>query len=173
MRNGKASDYNGPRQADGIASYMRKQVGPAAKPVSTVAELEKLKEIEPEVGYVILGLFNADKTSQLQSSFNINANKMRDEFVFGKTSSDELKKALGVEGEAIVAFLKGEKIAYTGGSKTSEVENFIRLNSVPLVGEYSEKTATIYTKRALPVATLFLKVDKKNGSKTMTYYTTA
>jgi hypothetical protein len=40
FRNGQASEYNGPREADGIVAYMRKQVGPAAKPVENAAELE-------------------------------------------------------------------------------------------------------------------------------------
>jgi len=40
-----------------------------------------------------------------------------------------------------------------------------------LVGEFSDATSTIYTNRKLPVAKLYITVDRKAGSKTMTYFT--
>ena len=173
FRNGKPFDYNGPRKADGIVSYMKKQVGPAAKPITTDSELQALLASDPNVGYVIVGFFNDDKTSQLQSSFSMIANRMRDEFVFARTTDAELKAkyAVPTNGEAIIAFLHGESTPYEGSSKTADVEKFIRDNSLPLVGEYSEATSQIYQNRKLPIAKLFIKVDRSPKSKTMTYFT--
>ena len=37
-----SSDYNGPREAAGITKFMRSQVGPASKEVTTVAEEEAM-----------------------------------------------------------------------------------------------------------------------------------
>jgi len=177
-RQGKMSDYNGPRQAAGIVAYMKKQVGPAAKPISTKAELKALQNADPAVQYAIVAFFNAEgkKQSQLQSSFNILSARMRDEFAFGRSTDADLAKSQGVPagGEAIIAYLRGEKTVYTGSSKTAEVEKFIRDNSLPVVGEYTEATAPIYAARNLPVAQLFINVDRKSSgsaSKTMTYYT--
>lgn len=70
-----------------------------------------------------------------------------------------------------MAVLHADKTVDDATSKTSEVESFIRANSIALVGEYSEATATIYANRKLPVAKLFLNVDRKPKSKTMLYYT--
>ena len=122
--------------------------------------------------YVVMAFFNEGKASQLQSSFGMLANRMRDEFLFARSTSPALKAQYGVaEGaEAIVAFLHGERTLYEGSSKTSDVEAFIRQNSLPLVGEYSEATAPIYAARKLPVAKLFINVDRKPKSQTMKYF---
>jgi len=170
------SDYNGPRQTAGIVSYMKKQVGPAAKPISTEADLKALQNSDPAVQYAVVAFFQeGKKQSQLQSSFAILSARMRDEFAFGRSTDAALAASQGVPagGEALIAYLRGEKTVYTGSSKTAEVEKWIRDNSLPVVGEYSEATAPIYAARQLPVAQLFITVDRKQGSKpskTMTYY---
>merc|ERR1711887_174926 len=42
FKNGEvSSDYNGPRDADGIAKYMRSKAGPSSKTLASVAEVEK------------------------------------------------------------------------------------------------------------------------------------
>ena len=173
FRNGRATDYNGPRKADGIVAFMKKQTGPASKPISTDAELQKLLQQEPSVQYVILGLFNEGKVSQLQSSWAMLTNRLRDEFLFARSSDAALKAKYNVapDAEAIIAFLYQDRTTYEGSSKTSDVEAFIRQNSLPLVGEYSEQTAPHYASRKLPVAKLFLNVDRKPRSQTMKYYT--
>ena len=43
FKNGEvSSDYNGPRDADGIAKYMRSKAGPSSKLLSSVADADKL-----------------------------------------------------------------------------------------------------------------------------------
>ena len=43
FKNGEvSSDYNGPRDADGIAKYMRSKAGPTSKPLLSVADVEKI-----------------------------------------------------------------------------------------------------------------------------------
>lgn len=175
-RNGRATDYNGPRKTDGIVSYMKKQVGPAAKTISSAAELAALQQQDPAVQYAIVAFFSPEgKPSQLQSSFSILASRMRDEFAFGRSTDAALAEQEGVAkgGEALVAYLRGEKTVYEGSSKTADVESWIRENSLPLVGEYTEATQGIYAQRGLPIAQLFIAVDRKasGSSKTMTYFT--
>jgi len=173
-RNGKMSDYNGPRTADGIVQYMKKQVGPAARTLTTQAELEALKMQDPAVQYAVVAFFVEGKPSQLQSSFSLLSNRLRDEFAFGRSTDAALAASQGVPAgkEALVAYLRGEKTVYDGSSKTADVEAWIRDHSLPLVGEFNDATAPLYHARQLPIAKLFLSVDKKGaGSKTMTYYT--
>lgn len=50
FRNGKESPYSGPRQHAGIVSYMKKQVGPAAKALDTVAAVEAFAVSDAESG---------------------------------------------------------------------------------------------------------------------------
>lgn len=44
LRNGgeKIQDYNGPREADGIVAYLKKQVGPASPEIKTKEDAESL-----------------------------------------------------------------------------------------------------------------------------------
>ena len=41
-----SSDYEGPREADGIVKYMRGQVGPSSKEIKALADLEKFLDHE-------------------------------------------------------------------------------------------------------------------------------
>jgi len=56
FRNGRESDYNGPREHKGIVSYMQKQIGPAAKPLNTIDELKAFTKLDSERDY---GTFSA------------------------------------------------------------------------------------------------------------------
>lgn len=169
FRNGKAYDYNGPRKSDGIVKYMLKQVGPAAKTVTTVDELEKMMRADEAVQYVVVLFAVEGKQSQLGSSFALLSSRMRDEFLFARSSDVQLKRHYGIaeDEEKLVVFLRGEKTIYNGGSRTSDVEAFIRENSLPLVGEYSEATAAQFNNRKLPIAKLFLNnIDRKVSQMT-------
>lgn len=56
FRNGEASEYNGPRDTDGIVKYMKKQVGPDATPLVTKPQIEEFK-IKPATKFVVIGFF--------------------------------------------------------------------------------------------------------------------
>jgi len=172
FRNGRSFEYKGPRKADGIVAYMKKQVGPAAKVINTEAELRSLIDTDPALKYAVV-LFHSDKPSQISSSFSLLSARLRDEYVFGKSSNAELKQKYGITGgDTLVAFRGDDQVVYDGkSSKTMDVENFIRAESLPLIGEYSEATSESYRSRQLPIAKLFINVDRAPHSKTMRYYT--
>jgi len=99
FRNGEVSaDYNGPRDAAGIIKFMKSQVGPASKELSTVAAADALLA-KPEV--VVLGLGPADST--LQATFQKVAAKMREDVAFGHSSAAEVLAKLGQE-DAVVLY---------------------------------------------------------------------
>jgi protein disulfide isomerase len=163
FRNGKESPYNGPRDADGIVEYMKKQVGPAAKPINSVADLEKV--IKGSGNYWVVGLFSSS-TSPLQSAFVLTANKMRDDFVFLKSSSAEVLKYfnLPADGEAVIAVKNyDDKQTRFTGSGTTEMEKFVNDNALPLVGEFTQSTAKLYQRRGLPIVKAYAKLDKNQN----------
>jgi len=144
-------------------------VGPAAKPLSTKAELETLTKSEP---YVVVGFFNS-KQSQLQSSFLLISSKSRDNYVFGKVTDAQLAKEYGINDDGIVAFKSYDegKVVYDGAPKTSELQKWVELHSLPLIGEFTSETAEAYQRRALPVAKLFIPFDLKGNEKQSKYFT--
>jgi len=175
FRNGKDSEYKGPRKTDGIVSYMKKQVGPAAKIVHTEAELQALLKKDPNVQYVVAGFFQSAAASQLQTSFSMLSNSYRDDYVFAKiTDHPELnaKYSVDEEGEGLVVFLFGEAKKYEGSSRRSDVEDFIKENSTPLIGVMNSENGEVYSKKRLPIGKVFMKVEIASvGSKHLKYYT--
>jgi len=174
FRNGKESPYNGPRKAAGIVTYMKKQVGPAAKPLDSIAAVEAFANSDVENGFAVVGFFSS-KDSQLHSSFLVVANKMRDSYVFGKVTDPAIAKHFGIEGsEGLIAFknFDDKKTIYSGTAKTTAaVEEFVKANSFPVVGEMTEENQELYMKRDLPIAKFFLNVDRKSSPKQYEYYT--
>jgi len=173
FRNGKPSDYNGPRDAKGIAAFMKKQVGPAAKPLSSVAEVEAFISSDPDIGFAVVGFFPESKTSQLASSFALVASKSREKYIFGKVTDIELCRHYGVDGtDTMIAFknFDDKKTVYDGSSKTKEVEDWIQFNALPVVGEFTKEKRDVYRGRGLPIAKTYFQMDTANNPKQTTYY---
>jgi protein disulfide isomerase family A protein 3 len=76
-----SSEYGGPREADGIVKYMRSQVGPASRLYDTKAKLEEALNKAKEV--LVLGIFEKDDKSSLQTKFLKAADKLRESVNFG------------------------------------------------------------------------------------------
>jgi protein disulfide isomerase family A protein 3 len=76
-----SSEYSGPRDADGIVKYMRSQVGPASRLYDTKAKLEEALNKAKEA--IVLGIFEKDDKSPLQTKFLKAADKLRESVNFG------------------------------------------------------------------------------------------
>jgi protein disulfide isomerase family A protein 3 len=168
FRNGKETKYEGPRQADGIVKYMKKQVGPAAKPLATKEEVEKFVKSE---AYAVVGFFTS-KSSQLQSSFLLVSTKSRENYLFGKVTDAALAKEYGINDDGVIAFKSYDegKVVYNGAPKTAELQKWVELHSLPLIGDYTSETAETYQKRSLPIAKLFIPFDLKTNEKQAKYF---
>jgi len=124
----------------------------------------------------VLGFFSA-KTSQIKSAFILQANTLRDEYLFGQTSNPALFEKYGIEegSDSIVAFktYDDKMTPYTGKPSSALVGAFITAQSLPLVGEYTEETRGAYNKRGLPLAKFFTKFDSSpDNAKHLKYYVT-
>jgi protein disulfide isomerase family A protein 3 len=76
----------------GIVKYMRGQVGPAAKPIQSVAALTKF--LDNEDGGIV-GYFDSD--TDLKTAFTKAADKLRETFPFGIVSDPDVITAKGAE----------------------------------------------------------------------------
>jgi len=162
FRNGRESPYNGPREAKGIIDYMKKQVGPAAKPLNTISEYDKFVEMSKEREYCVVGVFEeGSKPSQLQSSFLLVTSKMREDYSFGIVTNKDVAKHAGVDVEAVIGFKNydDKKTIYNGPTKKKDLEDWIVLNSFPIVGEFTAEKGERYHKRGLPVAKFYMTID--------------
>jgi len=181
FRNGRDFEYKGPREHKGIVDYVKKQIGPAAKPLTNLEEFKDFVDVsEEDNDYVVVGFFDgANAKSQLHSSFLLSSAKLRDDFLFGIVTDPAVTKAAGIdvadtkEG-TIVAFkaFDDKRTVYTGSTKTAAVQDWLVTNSLPLIGVFNKERAPRYQKRGLPIAKFFTKQLDRNGAnaKHMVYF---
>ena len=87
FKNGEvASDYNGPREADGIVKYMRTKAGPTAKELNTVEEAEKFLGNSE---HSIVGFFKKADSS-LASEFKKVADQLSENYRFAFSSNADV-----------------------------------------------------------------------------------
>ena len=108
----KPSEYEGPRDADGIVTYLKSRAGPASAEVTTEEEAKNLLEESPVVAVYTEADVNAWITF---------AQSLRGKLAFIHTSSNAVKSALGVKGRISIVKKFDEKLVQFDG-KLSDVE---------------------------------------------------
>lgn len=86
FRSGEATDYDGPRDADGIVKKMRSIAGPASKEYDSFDKLQKLYEKSKDT--IVFGLFESS-SDELSAKFQKVANKLRDQAKFVHVFADK------------------------------------------------------------------------------------
>lgn len=101
FRDGEESGpYDGPRTADGIVSFLKKQAGPASVELKSEADLDKYTS---DSDASVVGFFS-DPSSGAQVEFLKAASSLRDNYRFAHTNDEGLLQAQGVAAEAVVLF---------------------------------------------------------------------
>lgn len=137
---GKAIDYNGPRDSDGIIRWVKKKTGPPADTVETVEQLEKL-EAENEV--VLLGHFNEFKGKEFDAF--LEAARLADDVAFAQTLSKKVATQGGAGEPNSVSIIKnfdGEDRATVQFDKditAVNIDEFATAEKLPLVIPFIEK----------------------------------
>ncbi|GJZ07741.1 disulfide-isomerase-like protein [Tanacetum coccineum] len=140
IRNGgeKIQEFNGPREADGIVTYLKKQVGPASVEIKTS---EDVKSLIDDKKLFIVGIFPELKGEDFVKFWTL-AEKLRSEYDFGHTTNAKLiprgdssvtkptLRLLKPFDELFVDFQKFE---------VDDMEKFIDEASTPLVTLFDQK----------------------------------
>jgi len=158
-RNGKASDYKGQRTADSIVSYMKKQNLPDV----TAIKADEFEKFSASDKVVVVGFVKKD--SDEYKALEANAKELRDQFVFGYIDDEELAKKAGAQVPGIVIYKQfDEGKAVMEGKITEEsIEEFVKVESVPLMDELGPENYSKYMESGLPLVYLFTSdaEDKK------------
>jgi len=166
FRHGSESPYNGPRETNGIVSYMKKQVGPSAKPITSKAELDQF--ISDDVS--VVGYFTVPN-SDLGNTFRSAADALREQFRFGIVTDKQLLEESGFQ-QAVVLHktFDEKKNVYTGSNNKEELINWVYSKSVPVAGEITKDNQDRYLKKNLPILKVYFDVDYKSNLKRTNYY---
>jgi protein disulfide-isomerase A1 len=136
---GQEMEYGGGRTAEDIISWTKKKSGPPATTLTSVDDLNKLKE---SADVVVVGFFK-DLSSAQVKVFNSVAQKV-DSIQFGITSEQALFDEAKVTGDsAIVLFKKFDEGRNDFDEELNDdnLKKFIHSNQLALVSEFNQETA--------------------------------
>jgi len=138
FRKGKPMEYSGGRDANSIVAWLKKKTGPPAKTLSTTDEA---KAFQDSADVVVIGFFK-DKDGKDAKAFLEVAAAM-DDTPFGITSEDAVFKEYKVSKDGIVLLKKFDegRNDYEGKMTTDEITNWVGMNSLALVSEFTQESA--------------------------------
>ncbi|KAF5768099.1 putative protein disulfide-isomerase [Helianthus annuus] len=165
LRNGgeKIQDYNGPREADGIVTYLKKQVGPASPEIKTKEDVESLID---DKKIFIVGIFPKFSGKEYDN-YMILADKLRSTHDFGHTSNAKLiPRGDSSVNKPTLRLLKpfDELVVDSKDFEVDAMEKFIEEASTPLVtlfdqSETNQPFLSKYFQSSESKAMLFFNYD--------------
>ncbi|KAF8913943.1 disulfide isomerase, partial [Gymnopilus junonius] len=155
-RKGEATEYSGPRKADGIISYMLKQSLPAVSEV-TADNHEEIQKADKLVAIAYL----SSPTDALAAEFSAAAESHRDDYLFGSTTDQDAIAAAGVTPPTIVIYRSFDEpkseYPYPISSITKkDLEDWIKELAIPVIDEVNGENYGLYAGSPKPLAYLFL-----------------
>ncbi|KAI2652675.1 Protein disulfide-isomerase A3 [Labeo rohita] len=173
FRNGQeSSSYDGPRSADGIVNYMKKQAGPDSVPLHSEHDLENFIN---NFDASIVGFFSGTDSSQL-SEFLKGASLMRESFRFAHTTDLELGKKYDVKYESVLLFrpprlsskFEESVVHHKGPLSITGLRRFIRDNIFGLCPHLTKENKDTLRKRDL--LTAYYDLDYLRNPKGSNYW---
>lgn len=155
FRNGTPTDYNGPRKADGIVSYMIKQSLPAVNEVTSANHEEFVKSDK------LVVIAYTSKDEPVMKEFATVADANREEYLFGHVTDADVTAAAGITPPQIVVYRsfdepRTEYPLPAKGAKAKELEEWIEELSVPVIDEVNGENYGLYASSEKPLAYLFI-----------------
>ncbi|XP_051126779.1 protein disulfide-isomerase-like [Andrographis paniculata] len=141
LRNGGKStqEYNGGRDADGIVTYLKRQLGPASTEIKSAEEAASL--IDAKSIYVV-GVFSAFSGEEFEN-YKAISEKLRSDFDFGHTLDGKFLPRGGAVSKPTLRVLKpfDEPFVDSEDFNVDALEKFIQENSIPLVTVWDKDPA--------------------------------
>jgi len=172
FRDGEFSqEYDGPREAAGIVSFMKKNAGPSSVELKDDDHLEKKLASAEEV--VVVGFFSANEG--LKANFMKAADKQRNDFMFSHTTDEAVMEKRGHKDAVVIfrpkhmhaKFEDASVVMSDADASVDDIVDFVKKNEAGLVGQIKPTTDENY-KRPLVIA--FYQVDWKKNLKGSRYW---
>lgn len=163
-----STDYNGPREANGIVKYMKSQVGPASKELTSI-EVAEAFLAAPEVSVVYFG-----EDSKLKDAFLQAADKLRETVRFAHSVKAEVDEKFGHK-NVIVLYrpkhldnkFEPSSVVYEGLEDKTAIQAFIKKNYFGLVGHRTQDAAGEFVP---PLVVAYFNVDYVKNPKGTNYW---
>lgn len=156
FRNGVHTDYSGPRQTEGIVSYMIKQSLPAVTDVVADKHDEFI-----HADKVVAILYTGSKTEPPAPEFSATADKHREDWLFGHVTDEDAARTAGVEPPSLVLYRSFDesRLVYPypiASANVADIEQWISDLSIPYLDQVGPDNYAIYAESGKPLAYLFL-----------------
>ncbi|XP_057492745.1 protein disulfide-isomerase-like [Actinidia eriantha] len=140
FRNGGKSvqEYKGPREADGIVAYLKKETGPAS---TEIKSLEDVKSLIDESKVFIVGVFPEFSGEEFRN-FTVLAEKLRSDYDFGHTLDAKLlPRGESSVNRPTIRLLKpfDELVVDFQDFQVAAMEKFVEGASVPIVTLFTKE----------------------------------
>jgi protein disulfide isomerase len=176
FKSGVATAYSGPREADGIVKYMKKQAEPATKAFDNWDAAKKF--INDNNDFTVVGFFQYKDDSKYKRVFLPSADEHREQYKFLEIFDEAAIKAAETDlkmkdltGQILILSKDTEPQTYTGATAPPFFAKWLHRSTIPLVGEFSENTQARYQSVNATVVKTFIDVDWKGANlKRTTYY---
>lgn len=157
------TEYNGPREADGIVQWIKKKAGPATLTLASAEDATAFAG-KNEVG--IIGFFAAGSAGE--KAFQ-SASSQSEDVPFALTSSDEVRAKFGVAAgtDAIVQIntWTGEEpqVTFSGEFTAESINAWVDAHSMPSVVAFSPESASKIFRGTVKTHFLVFADDKDAG----------
>ena len=121
-------------------------------PAVSLLDKDSIEDFKTADKVVVVAYISADDTES-NEVFTSVAEELRNDFLFGATSDDELTESAEVKQPSIVlykSFDEGKNV-FDGKLEKEEIGQFIKTASVPLIGEIGPETYSGYMAVRLPM----------------------
>jgi len=168
-----AAEYNGPRQAEGIVKYLKKQVEPAVKDLADEAAVKEFADADK---VVVIGFAAADSAEA--TAFAGAANKLRDNLNFGLVTDASVAGAFEVTAPAVLVLKKFDegRAVFSGEWNADEITTFVQDESRAVVDKLDQANELVmkaFFESKLPKVLLFSNENGDSHAKELEAVQTA
>lgn len=128
-----SSEYQGPREADGIVTYCKGEFGPASSQLNTTEEIKEATKVGDDV--VVLGVFDGEGSEALKTFLEV-ADSKRGEAIFKHTiKTDLVKEASGAATVLLYKSFDEKNMKYDGAMEKVrcilQMQHYLVMSRVP------------------------------------------
>lgn len=138
FKNGQESEYNGPRQAEGIVSWLKKKTG---FPATKLADLDAAKAFLAEREVAVIGFFKSEDSDAAKAF--VDAVRAFDDVEFGFVSDKAVSDEYKISGDTVVLLKKFDegRVDLSEDLTKDKIVAFVKENSLPLFIEFNQQSA--------------------------------